>query len=67
MADKKINISLNISAQTQDLKTKVQDIQKTLNNVRMPDFDRNSMTKELASLQTRLEKLTQISNKPADS
>ena len=65
MADKKINISLNISAQTQDLKTKVQDIQKTLNNVRMPDFDRNSMTKELASLQTRLEKLTQISNKPA--
>ena len=65
MADKKINISLNISAQTQDLKAKVQDIQKTLNNVRMPDFDRNSMTKELASLQTRLEKLTQISNKPA--
>ena len=65
MADKKINISLNISAQTQELKTKIQDIQKTLNNVRMPDFDRNSMTKELASLQTRLEKLTQISNKPA--
>lgn len=65
MADKKINISLNISAQTQDLKTKIQAIQKTLNNVRMPDFDRNSMTKELASLQTRLEKLTQISNKPA--
>lgn len=65
MADKKINISLNISAQTQELKTKIQDIQKTLNNVRMPDFDKNSMTKELASLQTRLEKLTQISNKPA--
>lgn len=65
MADKKINISLNISAQTQELKTKIQDIQKTLNNVRIPDFDRNSMTKELASLQTRLEKLTQISNKPA--
>lgn len=65
MSDKKINISLNISAQTQELKTKIQDIQKTLNNVRMPDFDRNSMTKELASLQTRLEKLTQISNKPA--
>lgn len=65
MADKKINISLNISAQTQELKTRIQDIQKTLNNVRMPDFDRNSMTKELASLQTRLEKLTQISNKPA--
>lgn len=65
MADKKINISLNISAQTQELKTKIQDIQKTINNVRMPDFDRNSMTKELASLQTRLEKLTQISNKPA--
>lgn len=65
MADKKINISLNISAQTQELKTKIQDIQKTLNSVRMPDFDRNSMTKELASLQTRLEKLTQISNKPA--
>lgn len=65
MADKKINISLNISAQTQELKTKIQDIQKTLNNVRMPDFDKTSMTKELASLQTRLEKLTQISNKPA--
>lgn len=65
MADKKINISLNISAQTQELKTKIQDIQKALNNVRMPDFDKNSMTKELASLQTRLEKLTQISNKPA--
>ena len=65
MADKKINISLNISAQTQELKTKVQEIQKTLNNVRMPDFDKNNMTKELASLQTRLEKLTQISNKPA--
>ena len=43
MADKKINISLNISAQTQELKTKIQDIQKTLNNVRMPDFDRNSV------------------------
>lgn len=65
MADKKINISLNISAQTQELKTKIQDIQKTLNNVRMPDFDKTSMTKDLASLQTRLEKLTQISNKPA--
>lgn len=65
MADKKINISLNISAQTQELKTKIQDIQKALNSVRMPDFDKNSMTKELASLQTRLEKLTQISNKPS--
>lgn len=64
MADKKINISLNISAQTQDLKTKVQEIQNNLNKVNIPGLNKNSFEKELLSLQTRLEKLLQISNKP---
>lgn len=64
MADKKINISLNISAQTQDLKAKVQEIQNNLNKVNIPGLNKNSFEKELLSLQTRLEKLLQISNKP---
>lgn len=64
MADKKINISLNISAQTQDLKAKVQEIQNNLNKVNIPGLNRNGFEKELLSLQTRLEKLLQISNKP---
>lgn len=64
MADKKINISLNISAQTQDLKAKVQEIQNNLNKVNIPGLNKNSLEKELVSLQTRLEKLLQISNKP---
>lgn len=64
MADKKINISLNISAQTQDLKAKVQEIQNNLNKVTIPGLNKNSFEKELLSLQTRLEKLLQISNKP---
>ena len=50
MADKKINISLNISAQTQDLKTKVQDIQKTLNAVTVPGLDKSRMVKDLTNL-----------------
>ena len=64
MADKKINISLNISAQTQDLKAKVQEIQNNLNKVNIPGLNKNGFEKELLSLQTRLEKLLQISNKP---
>ena len=64
MADKKINISLNISAQTQDLKAKVQEIQNNLNKVNIPGLNKNNLEKELVSLQTRLEKLLQISNKP---
>lgn len=64
MADKKINISLNISAQTQDLKAKVQEIQNNLNKVNIPGLNKSSFEKELLSLQTRLEKLLQISNKP---
>jgi TP901 family phage tail tape measure protein len=64
MADKKINISLNISAQTQDLKARVQEIQNNLNKVNIPGLNKNSFEKELLSLQTRLEKLLQISNKP---
>lgn len=64
MADKKINISLNISAQTRDLKAKVQEIQNNLNKVNIPGLNKNSFEKELLSLQTRLEKLLQISNKP---
>lgn len=66
MADKKINISLNISAQTQDLKTKVQDIQKTLNAVTIPGLDKSGMVKDLANLENRLDKLTKISNKPGE-
>ena len=64
MADKKINISLNISAQTQDLKAKVQEIQNNLNKINIPGLNKNGFEKELLSLQTRLEKLLQISNKP---
>ena len=64
MVDKKINISLNISAQTQDLKARVQEIQNNLNKVNIPGLNKNSFEKELLSLQTRLEKLLQISNKP---
>ena len=64
MADKKINISLNISAQTQDLKAKVQEIQNNLNKVSIPGLNKSGFEKELLSLQTRLEKLLQISNKP---
>lgn len=64
MADKKINISLNISAQTQDLKARIQEIQNNLNKVNIPGLNKNSFEKELLSLQTRLEKLLQISNKP---
>ena len=66
MADKKINISLNISAQTQDLKTKVQDIQKTLNAVTVPGLDKSRMVKDLTNLENRLDKLTKISNKPGE-
>lgn len=66
MADKKINISLNISAQTQDLKTKVQDIQKTLNAVTVPGLDKSGMVKDLTNLENRLDKLTKISNKPGE-
>lgn len=66
MADKKINISLNISAQTQDLKTKVQDIQKTLNAVTIPGLDKSGMVKDLTNLENRLDKLTKISNKPGE-
>lgn len=66
MADKKINISLNISAQTQDLKTKIQDIQKTLNAVTVPGLDKSGMVKDLANLENRLDKLTKISNKPGE-
>ena len=62
--DKKINISLNISAQTQDLKARIQEIQNNLNKVNIPGLNKNSFEKELLSLQTRLEKLLQISNKP---
>lgn len=64
MADKKINISLNISAQTQDLKARIQEIQNNLNKVNIPGLNKDSFEKELLSLQTRLEKLLQISNKP---
>lgn len=66
MADKKINISLNISAQTQDLKTKVQDIQKTLNAVTVPGLDKSGMVKDLTNLENRLDKLIKISNKPGE-
>ena len=64
MADKKINISLNISTQTQDLKARIQEIQNNLNKVNIPGLNKNGFEKELLSLQTRLEKLLQISNKP---
>lgn len=66
MADKKINISLNISAQTQELKTKVQEIQKTLNAVTIPGLDKSGMLKDLTNLENRLDKLTKISNKPGE-
>lgn len=66
MADKKINISLNISAQTQELKTKVQEIQKTLNAVTVPGLDKSGMLKDLTNLENRLDKLTKISNKPGE-
>ena len=66
MADKKINISLNISAQTQELKTKIQDIQKTLNAITVPGLDKSRMVKDLTNLENRLDKLTKISNKPGE-
>lgn len=59
----KIKVILDLQAQTQDLKSKVSDIQNQLKNVKMPGLSQN-LTGDLQRIQERIKSLQEIADNP---
>ena len=63
MADKKINISLGISADLNDFQKKIEKLQSEFDKVKFSDLSSEKISKVFNNIQSRLEKLQELTNK----
>lgn len=63
MADKKINISLGISADLNDFQKKIEKLQSEFDKVKFSDLSSEKISKVFDNIQTRLKKLQELTDK----
>lgn len=63
MADKKINISLGISADLNDFQKKIEKLQSEFDQVKFSDLSSEKISKVFDNIQSRLKKLQELSDK----
>ena len=63
MADKKINISLGISADLNDFQKKIEKLQSEFDKVKFSDLSSEKISKVFDNIQSRLKKLQELTDK----
>lgn len=63
MADKKINISLGISADLNDFQKKIEKLQREFDQVKFSDLSSEKISKVFDNIQSRLKKLQELTDK----
>jgi TP901 family phage tail tape measure protein len=64
MADKKINIVLNIGAEIKDLQSKIPQLQQQLNKVKLTGLSGQNLTTDFENIQKRFKKLQEQAGQP---
>lgn len=64
MADKKINIVLNIGAEIKDLQSKIPQLQQQLNKIKLTGLSGQNLTTDFENIQKRFKKLQEQAGQP---
>lgn len=64
MADKKINIVLNIGAEIKDLQSKIPQLQQQLNKIKLTGLSGQNLTTDFENIQKRFKKLQEQAEQP---